>query len=90
MHRTIAAFEAMYVGVDEGDLPSAHDAGGVNSTVQPAVLVPQSADMERYQTPWHQCYKCPLDLWVYQELIHEVRPDVISRPAHWTVEVPIF
>ena len=22
-------------------------------------------------------YKCPLDLWVYQELIYEVRPDVI-------------
>ena len=22
-------------------------------------------------------HKCPLDLWVYQELLHEVRPDVI-------------
>jgi len=22
-------------------------------------------------------YKCPLDLWIYQEILHEVRPDVI-------------
>jgi cephalosporin hydroxylase len=22
-------------------------------------------------------YKCPLDLWVYQEIIHETKPDVV-------------
>jgi cephalosporin hydroxylase len=23
------------------------------------------------------CLKCPLDLWIYQEIFHEIRPDVI-------------
>ena len=23
------------------------------------------------------CWKCPLDLWVYQEILHEIRPDLI-------------
>ena len=23
------------------------------------------------------CWKCPLDLWVYQEVIFEVKPDII-------------
>jgi len=23
------------------------------------------------------CLKCPLDLWIYQEILHEVRPDLI-------------
>jgi cephalosporin hydroxylase len=23
------------------------------------------------------CLKCPLDLWIYQEIIHEIRPDLI-------------
>ena len=27
----------------------------------------------------HPVLKCPLDLWVYQEIVHEVRPDVIIR-----------
>jgi cephalosporin hydroxylase len=24
-----------------------------------------------------QVFKCPLDLWVYQEILHEIRPDLI-------------
>lgn len=32
--------------------------------------------------PWvywmgYSCLKCPLDLWIYQEILHEVRPDVV-------------
>ena len=23
------------------------------------------------------CFKCPMDMWIYQEIIHEVRPDLI-------------
>ena len=31
------------------------------------------------RTSWMgvQCWKCPLDLWVYQEILHEIRPDLI-------------
>jgi cephalosporin hydroxylase len=31
------------------------------------------------ETYWlgHHALKCPLDLWVYQEILHEVRPDLI-------------
>jgi len=25
----------------------------------------------------HKALKCPLDLWVYQEILHEVRPDLV-------------
>jgi cephalosporin hydroxylase len=24
-----------------------------------------------------ECLKCPLDLWVYQEILHEIRPDLV-------------
>jgi cephalosporin hydroxylase len=32
-----------------------------------------------YDTRWlgHEIRKLPLDLWIYQEIVHEVRPDVI-------------
>jgi cephalosporin hydroxylase len=37
-----------------------------------------------FQQTWEQTYwlgtkilKCPLDLWVYQELIHQIRPDLL-------------
>lgn len=23
------------------------------------------------------CFKCPMDMWIYQEILHEVRPDLI-------------
>ena len=23
------------------------------------------------------CLKCPLDMWAYQEILHEVRPDLV-------------
>jgi cephalosporin hydroxylase len=31
------------------------------------------------ETYWlgHHALKCPLDLWVYQEILHEVRPDLV-------------
>src|SRR4029079_1411857 len=25
----------------------------------------------------HRVLKCPLDLWIYQEILHELRPDLI-------------
>ena len=33
----------------------------------------------RHNTFWLgvPCFKCPLDLWIYQEIIFEVRPDII-------------
>ncbi len=31
------------------------------------------------QTHWmgYPCLKCPLDMWIYQEIIHQVQPDLI-------------
>jgi cephalosporin hydroxylase len=29
------------------------------------------------------CYKCPLDLWIYQEIFYEVRPTVIIECGVW-------
>lgn len=31
------------------------------------------------QTMWHghEAHKCPLDLWVYQEILHEIRPGLV-------------
>ena len=41
-------------------------------------------ELHHFGETWHNTYwlgvptkKCPLDLWVYQEMIHELRPDVI-------------
>jgi cephalosporin hydroxylase len=36
-------------------------------------------------TRWlgHQVAKCPLDVWVYQELIFETKPDVIIETGSW-------
>jgi cephalosporin hydroxylase len=77
IHRTIATFEAMYIGSDEGDLPA--------PPMQEA-LIRQFNRLYYYSShrTWKDTrhrgihvQKCPLDLWVYQELIHEVRPDVI-------------
>ena len=38
-----------------------------------------SYDGTWYDTRWRgvQTLKCPLDLWLYQEIIHEKRPDII-------------
>jgi cephalosporin hydroxylase len=30
-----------------------------------------------------QCVKSPLDLWVYQEIVHETRPDLIIETGTW-------
>jgi cephalosporin hydroxylase len=37
------------------------------------------------RTYWHgtPTLKCPLDLWIYQELIHSVRPDLIVECGTW-------
>jgi cephalosporin hydroxylase len=77
MQRTIAAFEDIYIGTDEGDLPP--------PPMQEA-LIRQFHRLYYYdsQQTWKNTryrginlQKCPLDLWVYQEIIHEVRPELI-------------
>lgn len=38
-----------------------------------------AADRTWRSTRWMgiPAYKCPLDLWIYQEILHEVRPDLV-------------
>lgn len=31
----------------------------------------------------HLTYKCPLDLWIYQELLQRTRPDVVIETGTW-------
>lgn len=37
------------------------------------------ADLTWSDTHWlgHRVLKCPLDLWLYQEILHEIRPDFV-------------
>lgn len=36
-------------------------------------------------TTWmgHTIYKCPLDLWIYQEILFEIKPDFILETGTW-------
>jgi cephalosporin hydroxylase len=47
------------------------------------VLYFRSAAWDRATWLGHQVVKCPTDLWVYQELIHAVRPDVLVETGTW-------
>src|SRR5262245_66493979 len=40
---------------------------------------PEGEDYMYMRTYWMKvpCEKCPLDLWIYQEIISEIRPDLI-------------
>lgn len=72
-----AAFERLYVPINLGDLPS---------PVVRRTIVDQFHRLyfhDRQQT-WLQTtyrgvpvWKCPLDLWIYQEIINDLRPDLI-------------
>jgi cephalosporin hydroxylase len=39
----------------------------------------EARDATWFNTWWmgHRVFKCPFDLWVYQEMFHEIRPDVV-------------
>ncbi len=43
------------------------------------------AGADTINTSWfgHQTLKCPLDLWLYQELIVRTRPDVVLETGTW-------
>ncbi|MCA9381173.1 class I SAM-dependent methyltransferase [Candidatus Dojkabacteria bacterium] len=37
------------------------------------------------QTKWmgHTIYKCPFDMWIYQEIFFEIKPDLIIETGTW-------
>jgi len=37
-----------------------------------------------------QTLKCPLDLWIYQEIIYEVNPDIIIETGTWNGGTALF
>jgi len=37
-----------------------------------------------------QTLKCPLDLWIYQEIIYEVKPDIIIETGTWSGGSALF
>ncbi len=72
-----AAFVALYEPRDVGELPS--------PTVRAAIadqfnrLYYHDAD-RTWKRTWYRgvpTQKCPTDMWIYQEIIHTVRPDVV-------------
>ncbi len=73
----VAAFEGLYQPEGEGDVPP--------RSVREAIirqfhrLYYHSSD-QTWRDTWYRgvhVYKCPLDLWIYQELIHEIRPELV-------------
>ncbi|MGP0031175.1 MAG: CmcI family methyltransferase [Acidimicrobiales bacterium] len=73
----VSAFEQLYPGEVEGDLPP--------PVVQEAIIrqFHRLFYYNSFQT-WRETrhrgvnvYKDPMDLWVYQELIHEIRPELV-------------
>jgi cephalosporin hydroxylase len=40
---------------------------------------PEGAGRVQHKTFWRgvQCLKCPLDLWAYQEILYDVKPDLV-------------
>ena len=42
-------------------------------------------DQTVLNTRWHgvELKKCPLDLWIYQEIIQETKPDVLIETGTW-------
>lgn len=43
----------------------------------------QGADTQNLSWFGHEILKCPLDLWVYQELLVRTRPDVVIETGTW-------
>lgn len=73
----IGAFEGFYQPVAEQDMPAA-DVRDV--IVRQFGRLYYHDSHQTWRDTWYRgvrILKCPLDLWQYQELIHELRPDVI-------------
>ncbi len=64
-------------GPTAGQGPTVDEAGSVPARF--AELYYSSGEATWRSTTWLgvRTYKCPLDLWTYQELIHRLRPDLI-------------
>jgi cephalosporin hydroxylase len=53
---------------------------------------PSQADAPWLHTYWmgHSTLKCPLDLWQYQEIIHDLRPDLIVETGTYNGGSTLF
>jgi cephalosporin hydroxylase len=84
--------------VDEGTPKSGTEDSGVVPPVAVATLRRPAAEIVDdftilyYQQPAYwagtywlgvHCVKSPLDLWIYQEIVHETRPDLIVETGTW-------
>ena len=73
----VRAFEGLYQPSEEQDLPSPE----VRTAIVDQFSRLYYHDSQRtWRETWYRgvaIRKCPLDLWIYQELIHEVQPDLI-------------
>lgn len=80
----ITAFEALYRPVDEGDLPSGPVRAAIINQFNRLYYHDSVQTWRDTRYRGVHVFKCPLDLWLYQELIHELRPDLIveSGTAH--------
>jgi cephalosporin hydroxylase len=70
-------FEGFYPGEEEGDLPSPSVEEAVIRQFQRLYYYKSNQTWRRTLYRGINVFKCPLDLWIYQELIHEIRPELI-------------
>ncbi|MHB1786096.1 MAG: CmcI family methyltransferase [Acidimicrobiales bacterium] len=73
----ISAFEALYQPTVEQDLP---DPRTREVIVNHFHRLYYHDSRRTWRDTWYRgvpVLKCPLDLWLYQEIIHDVRPDLI-------------
>lgn len=73
----ISAFEALYQPAVELDLPDARTRQAIVNQFHRLYYHDSVRTWRDTRYRGVPILKCPLDLWIYQELVHDLRPDLI-------------
>jgi cephalosporin hydroxylase len=75
--RFVADFVALYQPDRQGDLPEPAVRDAIVEQFHRLYYCDSEQTWRSTRYRGVEIQKCPLDLWMYQEIIHEVRPDLI-------------